>query len=212
MNGIMKECLVAWELNDIPQPPILCTGEDIDALLIGHAITSGLAGPEDGLKAALCGEDLWMVSSKGSVNDVVGIPECLDRLLPNPSGRRIERPALMGLCEELMAQEHDAGLHAVLLSDGERCVGGWDIGRHNAFDKAVGKAVMKNIDLPRTVLCTTARLTLETLVRAARTGIPILATRKPVGSLCIENAEKLDIAVCRIGEETICCSAAWRVI
>ena len=212
MNGIMKECLVEWELNGIPQSPVLCSGQDVDALLLGRMITSGMVNPNCRTEATELHENHWRVSAKAVVNADADILNNMEKLVPNPSDRKAEWSELSALCDELMAQEHSAGLHSVLLSDGRQCVVGRDIGRHNALDIAVGKALRTKMNLSRTIFCTTARITLETLVRTARAGIPILTTRKPVGSLCVEHAEKLNIAVCRFGAETVCFSAVWRVI
>ena len=52
----------------------------------------------------------------------------------------------------------------------------------------------------------------EMFAKAALAGIPILATRKQVGSLCAAYARELDIAVCRVGTAPACFSAAWRVL
>ena len=212
MKGVMKEYLLEWELNGIPQSPLLCSGEDQKALLIGHMITSGRIDPSSRWCIDGSEEKCWQISTDSPVRKVGSAFEALDSMGPIPSDRKAEPSELSELCDELMGQEHLVGLHAVLLSDGEQQVIGRDIGRHNALDKAVGTALMENMDLSRTVLCTTARLTLETLVRAARAGIPVLATCKPVGSLCVEWAEKWDVAVCRAGSKSICYSASWRMI
>ncbi len=58
-----------------------------------------------------------------------------------------------------------------------------DIGRHNAIDKVIGSALLKNIKLKETVLCSTGRLTGDSVLKAVRSNIPILAsTSAPVES------------------------------
>jgi FdhD protein len=123
----------------------------------------------------------------------------------------MEWQKLNGLCDEVMSLDHSGGLHAILLSDGAKTVVGRDVGRHNALDKAVGKAIKEKMDLARAALCSSGRLSLEMLLQAASAGIPVLATRKQVGSLCVAWAEKLNIAVCRTGKDPVCFSAAWRM-
>jgi FdhD protein len=51
-----------------------------------------------------------------------------------------------------------------------------DIGRHNAIDKVIGSALIKNIDLTETILCSTGRLTGDSVLKAARSRIPIIAS------------------------------------
>lgn len=212
MNGIMEESLLDWELNGIPQPPLLCTAEAEEALLRGHVITCGKVDSPAQINSIARDGSVWRVSADGAVNAGAGVLERLDALASNASGLRINSAELVRLCDQLMAMEHASGHHACLLFDGECSVVGRDIGRHNALDKAIGSALAANLRPEWTVMCSTARLTLETLVKAARAGIPILATRKSVGSLCVARAEKLNIAVCRVAQAAACYSARWRVV
>ena len=128
------------------------------------------------------------------------------------SSLRIRVDELNTLCDQVMALDNSAGLHSILLSDGEKTVVGRDVGRHNALDKAVGKAVQCGLQLANAVLCGSGRLSLEMLTKAALAGIPVLSTRKQVGSLCVEYAERLNIAVCRTGSDPVCYSAKWRIL
>ena len=41
MTGLMEESLLFWALNGTPQPPLLCTAAEEEALLTGYLITSG---------------------------------------------------------------------------------------------------------------------------------------------------------------------------
>jgi FdhD protein len=51
-----------------------------------------------------------------------------------------------------------------------------DIGRHNAIDKVIGELFMKDIDFGRTFLTTTGRLTGDSILKAIRAKIPIVAS------------------------------------
>ena len=51
-----------------------------------------------------------------------------------------------------------------------------DIGRHNAIDKIIGYALTKNIDMTKIFLTTTGRLTGDSVLKAIRARIPILAS------------------------------------
>ena len=211
MTGLMEESLLFWALNGTPQPPLLCTAAEEEALLTGYLITSGRVASHAQILQTERQGAVWQVTVAGEVLPAVPLPEQLTAIPPNESGFRLPLRELTQLCDEVMAADHGTGLHAVLLSDGERTVTGADIGRHNALDKAVGKAVAAGMDLHRTSLCTTARISLEFFVKAARAGIPVLATRKQIGSLSAARGEMLHITVCRIGGEPACLSAKERV-
>jgi FdhD protein len=51
-----------------------------------------------------------------------------------------------------------------------------DIGRHNAIDKVIGYALIKKIDMKKSLLTTTGRLTGDSVLKAIRANIPILAS------------------------------------
>jgi FdhD protein len=51
-----------------------------------------------------------------------------------------------------------------------------DIGRHNAIDKVIGELLIKDIDFERTFLTTTGRLTGDSVLKAIRAKIPLVAS------------------------------------
>ena len=211
MDGLMQESLVSWSLNGTLQSPLLCTKQDEEAMLIGHLVTSGLVGSPACIHSIRSVSEGWEVSADTAREGNTSPLLRLETLLPNSSRRTVSAELLNQLCDQVMALDHSAGLHAVLLSDEEKCVIGRDVGRHNALDKAVGMAVKEGLRLHEAALCSSGRLSLEMFAKAALAGIPILATRKQVGNLSVFYGERLDIAVCRIGKETVRYASAWRV-
>ena len=97
-----------------------------------------------------------------------------------------------------MAGGGKSGLHGALISDGAGRVIARDIGRHNAIDKAVGLALERKMDLSQAILCTSGRLSLEMLAKAAAAGIPTLCAAKHVGSLCAQYAQRWRVRVLQI--------------
>jgi FdhD protein len=51
-----------------------------------------------------------------------------------------------------------------------------DVGRHNAVDKVIGEGVSKNMDLRNCILISSGRLSGEIVLKAARSGIPIIGS------------------------------------
>jgi len=70
------------------------------------------------------------------------------------------------------------GCHGAALFDfnGKMLVCKEDIGRHNAIDKIIGEALLKDIDLKQVILTSTGRLTGDTVLKAVRAQIPIIAS------------------------------------
>ena len=211
MKRIMEESLLRWTWNGREQEPFLCSGGDAEALLRGFLATMGGVDAARILSVARDGKR-WQVETEGGPDLRAGLEERLERTAPVSSDFRIGTEELEKLCS--LATERDprfTGLHTVVISDGVKTVTGRDLERQNALDKAVGKALQADMDLGRTALGTSGRISLKMFAKAAAAGIPVLATRKQVGSLGIAYGEKLGIAVCRFDDEPEYYGAAWRV-
>lgn len=68
-----------------------------------------------------------------------------------------------------------------------------DIGRHNALDKLLGRALMDDIDLSDKLVLSSGRISSEMLIKIAKRGIPALVSRSAPTSLSVELARKLNI-------------------
>ena len=211
MKNIMEETLLRWTWNGRKQEPFLCSGGDEEALLSGFLTTTGSTNAARIRRVARNGER-WQVETEGEPDPRAGLEERLERTAPVSSDFRIGTEELENLCN--LATERDPrfeGLHNAVISDGIRTVTGRDVDRHNALDKAVGKALQAGMDLSSSALGTSGRISLKMFAKAAAAGIPVLATRKQVGSLGIAYGEKLGIAVCRFDDEPEYYGATWRV-
>ncbi len=64
-----------------------------------------------------------------------------------------------------------------------------DIGRHNALDKVIGKALLQNIELGDKLLMTTGRISSDITLKAARAGIPIIISHSAPTDLALSIAK-----------------------
>jgi FdhD protein len=87
------------------------------------------------------------------------------------------------------------GTHAVALAspDGEIFIHAEDVGRHNAMDKVIGRAVLTRQDLTGMVALLSGRISFEMVLKTARAGIPILAAVSAPTSMALELAQELDL-------------------
>ncbi len=88
------------------------------------------------------------------------------------------------------------GIHGAALTDGEKLlVVAEDVGRHNAVDKVKGEALLKGIPTVDRILLSTGRVSSEMLLKAARMGVPLVASRTSPTEMAIGLAEQLGITV-----------------
>jgi FdhD protein len=110
-----------------------------------------------------------------------------------PSGPIIDRALLASLPGRLRQPtfERTGGLHATGLYNaaGELQLVREDVGRHNAMDKVIGRALLDGrMPLADSILCVSGRLAFELVQKAAIAGAPILVAVGAPTSLAIELA------------------------
>ena len=198
MGRVMQETLLSWQLNGQPQPALLCSPGMEEALLRGHLITGRIVDEQQEIRAITANDAGWQVETAAG-RAPGDLPARLAETPVCKSKKRAQLSQLLRLSERLMEWNNAQGQHAVLLTDGEKEALGCDIGRHNALDKAVGAGIEAGLRLEDAVMCTSGRLSVEILAKAAAAGIPILCTKKQVGDLACQWADRLGIAIVQAG-------------
>jgi FdhD protein len=112
---------------------------------------------------------------------------------PVAEGPRIARDLLAALPDRLRQPTfaRTGGLHATGLfsAEGELLYVREDVGRHNAMDKVIGRALLDGlVPLSEFVLCVSGRLSFELVQKAAVAGAPILVGVGAPTSLAIDLA------------------------
>ena len=127
------------------------------------------------------------VCGKGALEEVavhaakIGAGPAVDRGLLAVLPDRLAQPAF----------ERSGGLHATGLFDvaGSLLIAREDVGRHNAMDKVIGRALLDGrLPLADSILCVSGRLAFELVQKAAVAGCPILVGVGAPTSLAIELA------------------------
>jgi FdhD protein len=110
---------------------------------------------------------------------------------------RIEIAMLLALPDKLRANQTDfartGGIHAAGIFDanGNALIVREDIGRHNAVDKAIGRAFLDGkLPLDRHLLLVSGRASFEIMQKALAAGIPIVASVSAPSSLAMEFARE----------------------
>lgn len=120
---------------------------------------------------------------------------------PLPGGPVFARELLADLPQRLRqpAFERTGGLHATGLfdADGTLLLVREDIGRHNAMDKVVGRALIDGLlPLHGHVMCVSGRLCFELVQKAAVAGAPVLVGVGAPSSLAVRLAADRGMTLC----------------
>ncbi|MEU9896324.1 formate dehydrogenase accessory sulfurtransferase FdhD [Streptomyces phaeochromogenes] len=144
----------------------------------------------------LCGKaslDAVRTTARWSIDDTAG-----DTAPPV----RLEPELLASLPDRLRAAQRvfdrTGGLHAAALftEDGELVDIREDVGRHNAVDKLVGRALQNgSLPLSRTILLVSGRASFELAQKAVMAGIPFLAAVSAPSSLAVDLAAESNLTL-----------------
>ena len=151
----------------------------------------------NGVKAKLnIGQRFGTISSSCGLCGKTSI-EAIQQNFPaiRATALRIDIETLLSLPEKLRNAQsnfaHTGGIHAAGIFDvnGELKIAREDIGRHNAVDKAIGRAFLDGLmPLESHVLLVSGRASFEIIQKALAAGIPIVAAVSAPSSLAVEFA------------------------
>jgi formate dehydrogenase accessory protein FdhD len=87
---------------------------------------------------------------------------------------------------------HDSG---IFKSDGTMLAFSEDVGRHNTVDKVIGAASLARVNFGECFMIITGRVPGDMIYKAAKVGLPIVASVAAVLNSGISSAEKANIAL-----------------
>ena len=137
------------------------------------------------------------VCGKGALQQVA-----VNAPAPPPTGRPQVPAALLAALPDRLVQPTFArtgGLHATGLfgADGELVCVREDVGRHNAMDKVLGRALLDGlVPLHDHLLCVSGRLSFELVQKAAVAGAPVLVGVGAPSSLAVALAQDRGMTLC----------------
>ena len=96
------------------------------------------------------------------------------------------------------------GAHAAVLldSDGKPLICAEDMGRHNALDKVIGAALIKEISCHDKILLSSGRASLEMILKTARAGIPLFMAMSRPTSRAVQAAKFYNITLLDMAKDT----------
>ncbi len=212
---VVREQPLTVYVNGVRFLTLLCSPMQLEALVVGYLwmekviesrddVTALTVSPVDGrAEVTLRGEvelptERILTSGCGG-----GITFRIDhRLFPRlHSSLRVPAPAISQRMKELFASavhyKESRGIHGAALADAERLLlVAEDVGRHNAVDKVKGEALLRGVPTEDRILLSTGRVSSEMLLKAARMGVPVVASRTSPTEMAVALAEQLNVTVC----------------
>src|SRR5881296_3691619 len=204
---VVREQPLTLSVNGEKFLTLLCSPIDLEALVIGYLWMERVIEGIDEVRrvevsvvdgpVALPTERILTSGCGGGVTFRIN-----HRLFPRLSSALRVRPEALavGMKDLFAAAVHykaSRGIHGAALSDGERLLlVAEDVGRHNAIDKIKGAALLRGIPTEDRILFSTGRVSSEMLLKAARMGVPLVASRTSPTEMAVGLAEQLNITVC----------------
>ena len=212
---VVREQPLTVYVNETRFLTLLCTPEKLEALVVGYLwmemviadvgeIRALDVSPVDGRVDVTLTHPVDLPTERILTSGCGGgITFRIDhRLFPRlSSGLRISSTQLAARMRDLFAAavlyKASRGIHGAALCDGDGLLlVAEDVGRHNAVDKVKGEALLCGIPTEDRILLSTGRVSSEMLLKAARMGVPVVASRTSPTEMAVALAEQLNITVC----------------
>lgn len=219
-DAVVTETRVELDVNDgQARIAMLCLPADLEALGVGFLLGEGVLRRADDLRCVEARPEAGKVIIRGDFDaDALenlnlrwtwgsgcgrgGTSRDLDEpaYAPLGPGPIITSGRLLAMSTDFARRASDlwrrtGGVHACALADESEMLLAEDVGRHNAFDKVVGMAVLKGVDPAGKIAIATGRLSAEIVSKAVACRVPILASRSAVTSLAIQLARRFGLTL-----------------
>jgi FdhD protein len=218
-------------VNGIHFVSILCSPTLLRELVVGHLLCEGLASSVEEVEDLdFDGEDRCFVSLRKNIGkNIVALSKPFARLIVSACGgvnyrslsdllgslelsplskRKVSAKTVLESVRRLNALagtfKKTGGVHiAALFKNGGALVAyAEDVGRHNAVDKAIGATSLSDQGLGECFLTLSGRLTGDIVLKAARTGIPVVASLAAAVDSGVEVAVKTGVTLVGLARGT----------
>lgn len=223
---LLHENLLSVYINEVLAMKLVCTIQDLPELVLGHLYTEGrIQGIEDIHSIYICRDGVrarvMTTRPLGEIKKPIEVRACdcgeegmLGRALLSEEGETSTEDVLPDFefdyhqVQDLVRafrkgaplHQKTHGIHSCfLMYQGEIRYLCEDIGRHNALDKAIGKALIDGLDLSQCILFSSGRIPDDMMEKVIRSKVPVLVSNGVPTDRAVALARKYHV--------TLICSA-----
>ena len=220
MDSVVSEQAVTVMIDQVGSFTIMATPSNMEQLAVGFLFSEGVINKFQDCLAITRNEKLsnvvgvqvqnptqitkrnMIVASSCGMCGVRNIEKMLNDIPPCGKTLKMSIRQIFKISETMRSMqvlfEATGGAHAAGIFDTTGAISAFaeDIGRHSAFDKAIGKCLMKEQKLQGCGVMLSGRVSLEMVTKAARAGIELIAAVSAPSSFALEAAQKWNITVC----------------
>ena len=236
---VVVEAAVALTVNGRTLLRFACLPDRLDDLALGFLVDEGLIERPEQVKTLNTGDDEIRVEADIDFAKLVNFFESVTMvsgcgragtsggpgtMAPVASTARFSPEACLAMMGELERASRlfkaTGGVHLAALSAGDGLLDvAEDIGRHNAVDKVIGRALRQACESPgqpalgEVMLLTTGRLSSEIVTKAHRIGVPVVVSRSAPTTAAVDRARQADLCLVGFarGRRLNVYSAPWRL-
>ncbi|MCC0684802.1 formate dehydrogenase accessory sulfurtransferase FdhD [Clostridioides sp. ZZV14-6345] len=204
---IIAEYPLSFILNDKYVNTFLCTPYNLEELIVGFLKTKGYIENKRSLLSLKINEEecfakVTIQKKQKSQDEQIIFLNSLDyiKCTPVESNIKVNYDTIYSIMDRNLNSselfKNTGGVHSVSIFDfDEIIVTCEDVARHNAMDKAIGFCVLNEISLEDKIIVVSGRISLEMILKAAMTQIPIVVSKSAPTNLSIELSKKLNITL-----------------
>jgi FdhD protein len=190
-------------LNKTRYVTIFCSPSNLKELAVGHAVTGGIVESIEEIEGISLKEKEGMcrinLKPQVKLEDRIKLSEHFSRVIFSACGEKTPYQPTLGIRKVQSGFEARAGtiltcvnrlnfvaetfrrtggvhVAAIYEGDGTLMTFAEDVGRHNAVDKVIGTCALRRIEVGKCFLTLSGRLTGDVVQKAARVGLPIIAS------------------------------------
>ncbi|MEM2345886.1 MAG: formate dehydrogenase accessory sulfurtransferase FdhD [Archaeoglobaceae archaeon] len=172
---------------------LMCTPSMLKELAVGFLISEGIVKQLEDIKVELH-DDLVLLEIPGSSfatkihsSGCIGVKinEFKKRVEPK---KKFSISTLKEYLSLLEVEEYKKtrGYHIAVVVENERFFRAYDVGRHNAVDKAIGFAALQKANFDESFLLLSGRISRGIAMKCANTGIPLIVSKAAIFDSAIE--------------------------